>query len=82
MQLCVFVKVLHFHLLKTSDAKVVRLKTVVKSIGIGPWGAGLSFGDSSLSFFAIWIGHAAAAGGVRDVLVFEGICTAMPSASL
>ncbi|CAK9084108.1 Hypothetical protein SCF082_LOCUS39907 [Durusdinium trenchii] len=38
------------------------LKTVVKSIGIGPWGAGLSFGDSSLSFFAIWIGHAAAAG--------------------
>lgn len=40
----------------------VMLKTVVKSVGVGPWGAGLSFGDSTLGFLAAWIGHAAAAG--------------------
>lgn len=38
------------------------LKKVVKSVGVGPWGAGLSFGDSTLGFLAMWIGHAAAAG--------------------
>ncbi len=35
---------------------------MVKSVGVGPWGAGLSFGDSNLGFLAAWIGHAAAAG--------------------
>ena len=35
---------------------------MVKSVGVGPWGAGLSFGDSTLGFLAAWIGHAAAAG--------------------
>ena len=40
----------------------LRLKKVVKSLGVGPWGAGLSFGDSELGFLATWIGHAAAAG--------------------
>lgn len=38
------------------------LKKVVKSVGVGPWGAGLSLGDSTLGFLAMWIGHAAAAG--------------------
>ena len=41
---------------------VPRLKKVVKSVGVGHWGAGLSFGDSTLGFLAMWIGHAAAAG--------------------
>ena len=41
-----------------------RLKQLVKSVGVGPWGSGLSFGDSTLGFLAAWIGHAAAAGGL------------------
>jgi len=38
------------------------LQALVKSIGVGPWSAGFSFGDSALSFMAMWIGHASAAG--------------------
>lgn len=37
------------------------LKSMVKSIGTGPWLAGLWFGDSHLGFLASWIGQAAAA---------------------
>lgn len=37
------------------------LKSLVRSIGTGPWGAGLWFGDSQLMFLASWIGQAAAA---------------------
>jgi len=37
------------------------MKTVVTSVGVGPWGAGLWWGDSQVSFMAMWIGHALAA---------------------
>lgn len=37
------------------------LRAVVSSLGSGPWGAGLWWGDSQLSFAASWIGHALAA---------------------
>lgn len=37
------------------------LKAVVGSLGVGPWGAGLWWGDSQLGFLASWIGHAIAA---------------------
>mmetsp|Transcript_120798 Transcript_120798/g.313649 ORF Transcript_120798/g.313649 Transcript_120798/m.313649 type:complete len:675 (+) Transcript_120798:49-2073(+) len=37
------------------------LKAVVSSVGVGPWGAGLWWGDSQLGFLASWIGHAIAA---------------------
>jgi len=47
----------------TSYAKEVQpaLRRVVTSIGVGPWGAGLWWGDSQISWLASWIGHAAAA---------------------
>mmetsp|Transcript_168117 Transcript_168117/g.534927 ORF Transcript_168117/g.534927 Transcript_168117/m.534927 type:complete len:687 (-) Transcript_168117:80-2140(-) len=37
------------------------LKAVVTSLGVGPWGAGLWWGDSQVSLLASWIGHAMAA---------------------
>lgn len=37
------------------------LKQTVKSIGTGPWLAGLWFGDSQLGLLASWLGQAAAA---------------------
>ncbi|CAE8636235.1 unnamed protein product [Polarella glacialis] len=37
------------------------LRKVVKSIGAGPWVAGLSWGDSQLGVLAMWLGHALAA---------------------
>jgi len=37
------------------------MKAVAKSIGAGPWSAGLSYGDSQLGMLAMWIGHAVAA---------------------
>ena len=42
---------------------------MVKSVGIGPWSAGLSFGDSTLSFIALWIGQAVVAGRGLPLLV-------------
>eukprot|EP00929_Paragymnodinium_shiwhaense_P001205 TRINITY_DN101427_c0_g1_i1.p1 TRINITY_DN101427_c0_g1~~TRINITY_DN101427_c0_g1_i1.p1 ORF type:complete len:750 (+),score=136.75 TRINITY_DN101427_c0_g1_i1:64-2313(+) len=36
------------------------LETLVKSIGSGPWLAGLWWGDSHLGFLASWLGHAIA----------------------
>ncbi|CAJ1350660.1 unnamed protein product, partial [Effrenium voratum] len=38
------------------------LKRLVTSVGVGPWAAGLSFGDPSMGFLAMWVGQAAAAG--------------------
>lgn len=37
------------------------LKDVVGSLGVGPWLAGLWWGDSQLGFLAVWLGHALAA---------------------
>mmetsp|Transcript_93293 Transcript_93293/g.300369 ORF Transcript_93293/g.300369 Transcript_93293/m.300369 type:complete len:513 (-) Transcript_93293:75-1613(-) len=37
------------------------LRKVVKSLGSGPWGSGLWWGDSQLMTLAMWLGHAAAA---------------------
>lgn len=37
------------------------LRSLVKSIGTGPWLAGLWFGDSQLGLLASWLGQAAAA---------------------
>ena len=37
------------------------LATLVSSIGTGPWGAGLWWGDSQLFVLAMWIGQALAA---------------------
>lgn len=37
------------------------LQTVVKSVGTGPWLAGLWWGDSQLGLLASWLGHAIAA---------------------
>lgn len=37
------------------------LKAIVTSLGVGPWGAGLWWGDSQVSLLASWIGHALAA---------------------
>lgn len=47
----------------TSYAEEVQgtLKTVVKSLGTGPWGSGLWWGDTQLMTMAMWIGHALAA---------------------
>jgi len=47
----------------TSYDPAVRpaLKAVVTSVGTGPWGAGLWWGDSQLGWLASWIGHALAA---------------------
>jgi len=42
------------------DARPV-LSKVVHSIGSGPWGAGLWWGDSQFSMLASWVGHALAA---------------------
>ena len=46
---------------------------MVKSVGVGPWGAGLSFGDSTLGFLAMWIGHAAAAGPAGTGPAYESL---------
>eukprot|EP00933_Yihiella_yeosuensis_P027564 TRINITY_DN21461_c0_g1_i1.p1 TRINITY_DN21461_c0_g1~~TRINITY_DN21461_c0_g1_i1.p1 ORF type:complete len:693 (-),score=119.14 TRINITY_DN21461_c0_g1_i1:72-2150(-) len=48
----------------TSYSESVRpaLKKLVKSIGAGPWLAGLWWGDSHLGFLAVWLGQAIAAG--------------------
>jgi len=47
----------------TSYAKEVQpaLKTLVSSIGAGPWLAGLWFGDSQLGVLSMWLGQAIAA---------------------
>jgi len=37
------------------------LKALVKSVGTGPWLAGLWWGDSQLGWLAVWLGHAIAA---------------------
>merc|ERR1719210_2421972 len=37
------------------------LRAVVSSVGVGPWLAGLWWGDSQLGFLASWLGHAIAA---------------------
>mmetsp|Transcript_31503 Transcript_31503/g.80314 ORF Transcript_31503/g.80314 Transcript_31503/m.80314 type:complete len:678 (+) Transcript_31503:64-2097(+) len=37
------------------------LRSLVKSIGTGPWLAGLWWGDSQLGFLAVWLGQAIAA---------------------
>jgi hypothetical protein len=37
------------------------LRQVVRSLGSGPWLAGLQWGDSQLAFLAMWLGHAIAA---------------------
>mmetsp|Transcript_39515 Transcript_39515/g.113701 ORF Transcript_39515/g.113701 Transcript_39515/m.113701 type:complete len:654 (+) Transcript_39515:59-2020(+) len=42
------------------DALRPALRRLIRSVGTGPWGAGLWFGDSQISFLASWIGHAAA----------------------
>jgi len=42
------------------DVQVV-LKKVVKSLGSGPWGSGLWWGDSQLMTLAMWIGHSISA---------------------
>merc|ERR1719456_1750814 len=44
-----------------APAVQTTLKAVVTSIGTGPWGAGLWWGDSQVSLIASWVGHAAAA---------------------
>lgn len=36
------------------------LQKTVRSVGSGPWSAGLTFGDSQLGILAMWIGHALA----------------------
>mmetsp|Transcript_28779 Transcript_28779/g.46202 ORF Transcript_28779/g.46202 Transcript_28779/m.46202 type:complete len:622 (+) Transcript_28779:55-1920(+) len=54
-----------------SDAVRPALKTLVKSIGAGPWLAGLWWGDSHLGFLAAWLGQAIAAptwGGSLEAL--------------
>lgn len=38
------------------------LQLLVGSIGVGPWLAGLWWGDSQLGLLAVWLGHAIAAG--------------------
>lgn len=47
------------------------LKSVVTSVGSGPWGAGLWWGDSQVSFLASWIGHAIAAQTWGGALNFD-----------
>ena len=37
------------------------LRALVRSVGSGPWGAGLGWGDSQVSLLAAWIGQALAA---------------------
>jgi len=37
------------------------LRSLVGSIGVGPWLAGLWWGDSQLGLLAVWLGHALAA---------------------
>jgi len=54
------------------------MRTVVKSIGTGPWSSGLAFGDSQLDLLAIWIGQALAAeswgdgGLLTDYYLYSG----------
>ena len=36
------------------------LRALVASVGSGPWGAGLWWGDSQISLLAAWIGQAVA----------------------
>jgi hypothetical protein len=43
----------------SSDLTDAFRKTV-RSVGSGPWSAGLTFGDSQLGILAMWIGHALA----------------------
>lgn len=47
----------------TSYSADVRpmLRSLVKSLGTGPWLAGLWWGDSQLGLLAVWMGHALAA---------------------
>jgi len=47
----------------TSYSEAVRpaLKKLVKSMGAGPWLAGLWWGDSQAGLLAMWLGHAIAA---------------------
>lgn len=47
----------------TSYSNAVRpvLQKLVQSVGVGPWLAGLWWGDSQLGLLAVWIGHAIAA---------------------
>ena len=52
----------------------LRMQQVIKSIGVGPWGGGLSFGDSAVGFLAMWIGHAAAAGHVLWKTCLQDSC--------
>lgn len=42
------------------------LRKVVKSLGSGPWGSGLWWGDSQTMTLAMWIGHAIAANTWTD----------------
>lgn len=57
----------------TSYAPVVQtaLKAIVTSIGTGPWGAGLWWGDSQVSLLASWVGHAAAAASWGNALPLD-----------
>lgn len=47
------------------------LRAIVTSIGTGPWGAGLWWGDSQVSLIASWVGHAAAAASWGNALPMD-----------
>lgn len=54
----------------SSDIQPI-LQTLVRSIGTGPWLAGLWFGDSQLGFLSSWLGHAMAARTWGDILPLD-----------
>merc|ERR1712113_207974 len=44
------------------------LKTLVVSIGTGPWGSGVWWGNSQVFFIAMWLGHALATNSWNHVV--------------